>query len=91
MIYLCNLPDCYSLTPEGTFRAVEPTDAAVAAAIIPGCEDLSAISSTRTTGSARELRYDEFAERDRPLNPLGSQFAGRPIFGTIVVMPLVAS
>ena len=56
MIYLCNLPDCYSLTPEGTFRAVEPTDAAVAAAIIPGCEDLSAISSTRTSGSAPERR-----------------------------------
>lgn len=85
MILLLNLPGCYSFSPSGTMRPVDPTDAA--RVILPGCEDPSAIESVRMP-SGREIRFDPWAERDRPFNPLGSQFAGRPLFGVVVVMPI---
>jgi len=86
MFSLTNLPGCYSFGPSGVFQSCDPNPEAVTSAVLRGGEDTTMLEHG-STPSGRKIAYDPYAERDQPFNPLGSQFLGRPVFGTIVVLP----
>lgn len=85
MFNLTNLTGCYLFGADGSFRSCDPDPESVARAILGG-EDARMLDHENTP-SGRTIAFDPYADRDRPLNPLGSQFLGRPVHGTIVVLP----
>lgn len=87
-ITLSQLPGAYIFEPNGGFCGLDPAEVMEAArAVMPGCEDLSSVEIAQLPGSDRQMIINPWAERDQPLNPLGTQFLGRPVYGTAVVMP----
>ena len=86
MFSLTNLPGCYSFGANGVFQSCDASPEAVDSVVLRGGEDVTALEHGNTP-SGRKIVYDPYAERDQPLNPLGTQFLGYPVHGTIVVLP----
>lgn len=85
---LDQLPGAYSINPAGNIRLLEePIQDSARTAVYPGCEDPTMLESARSPGSDREILFNPWAERDEALNPLGTQFLGRPVFGTVAILP----
>ena len=87
MFSLTNLPGCYSFGANGVFQSCDPSPEVVASVVLRGGEDVTALEHGNTP-SGRKIAFDPYAERDQPLNPLGTQFLGFPVHGTIVVLPV---
>ena len=87
MFSLINLPGCYSFGANGVFQSCDPSPEVVASVVLRGGEDVMALEHGNTP-SGRKIAFDPYAERDQPLNPLGTQFLGFPAHGTVVVLPV---